>query len=83
MKLGTRPSRRELRRQLPPGPRIPGALQLVATWKRPSASLERLRQQYGQRITAFVLYLLHYQLLPEDRLAELMAGLFGVHEAGP
>src|SRR5450756_2361091 len=27
--------------------------------------------QYGQRITAFVLYLLHYQLLPEDRLAEL------------
>lgn len=34
--------------------------------------------QYGQRITAFVLYLLHYQLLPEDRLAELMADLFGV-----
>ena len=51
MKLGTRPSRRALRRQLPPGPRIPGALQLVATWKRPSASLERLRQQYGKRIT--------------------------------
>jgi len=34
--------------------------------------------QYGQRITAFVLYLLHYQLLPEDRLAELMRDLFGV-----
>src|ERR1035437_6387697 len=34
--------------------------------------------QYGQRITAFVLYLLHYQLLPEDRLAELRADLFGV-----
>src|SRR5437763_4080528 len=51
MKLGMRPSRRELRRQLPPGPRIPGALQLVATWKRPAASLERLRQQYGKRIT--------------------------------
>jgi len=34
--------------------------------------------QYGQKIAAFVIYLLHYQLLPEDRLAELMADLFGV-----
>jgi transposase len=34
--------------------------------------------QYGQRIAAFVIYLLHYQLLPEDRLADLMADLFGV-----
>jgi transposase len=34
--------------------------------------------QYGPRIAALVVYLLHYQLLPEDRLAELMADLFGV-----
>ena len=34
--------------------------------------------QYGNTITAFVIYLLHYQLLPEDRLVELMADLFGV-----
>jgi len=34
--------------------------------------------QYGERIKAFVLYLLHYQLLPEKRLAALMADLFGV-----
>src|SRR3954468_5311546 len=34
--------------------------------------------QYGQRIAAFVLYLLPYQLLPEKRLARLMADLFGV-----
>ena len=34
--------------------------------------------QYGTRIGAFVLYLLHYQLLPEKRLAELMADIFGV-----
>jgi len=34
--------------------------------------------QYGARIGAFVLYLLHYQLLPEKRLALLMADLFGV-----
>src|ERR1700746_2982973 len=34
--------------------------------------------QYGARIRSFVIYLLHYQLLPEDRLAALMADLFGV-----
>jgi transposase len=34
--------------------------------------------QYGIRIQSLVIYLLHYQLLPEDRLAELMADLFGV-----
>ena len=34
--------------------------------------------QYGQWIGAFVLYLLHYQLLPEKRLTALMADLFGV-----
>jgi transposase len=37
--------------------------------------------QYGVRITAFVIYLLHYQLLPENRLAALMADLFGVKVA--
>ncbi len=34
--------------------------------------------QYGTRIAAFVLYLLHYQLLPEKRLAVLMTDIFGV-----
>jgi transposase len=34
--------------------------------------------QYGKRIGALVLYLLHYQLLPEKRLAALMGDLFGV-----
>jgi transposase len=34
--------------------------------------------QYDPRIAALVTYLLHYQLLPEDRLAELMADLFGI-----
>jgi transposase len=37
--------------------------------------------QYGARVTAMVLYLLHFQLLPEQRLAEAMADLFGVHLA--
>jgi transposase len=35
--------------------------------------------QYGARLTAVVVYLLHYQLLPEKRLAALMVDLFGVH----
>ena len=34
--------------------------------------------QYGSRISAFAVYLLHAQFLPEDRLAALMADLFGV-----
>ena len=34
--------------------------------------------QYGTRICAFVVYLLHGHFLPEDRLAELMRDLFGV-----
>ena len=34
--------------------------------------------QYGHRIAAFAVYLLHAQFLPEDRLAALMEDLFGV-----
>jgi transposase len=34
--------------------------------------------QYGARIAAFVVYLMTYQFVPEDRLASLMADLFGV-----
>jgi cytochrome P450 len=42
--------RRSVRRQLPPGPSVPKAVQMLATWTRPAASLERLRH-YGKRIT--------------------------------
>jgi len=41
---------RELRRQLPPGPRAPAALQLLGTWTRPTATLRRMRR-YGKRVT--------------------------------
>ena len=34
--------------------------------------------QYGARMAAFVVYLLNYQFVPEDRLATLMADLFAV-----
>jgi cytochrome P450 len=44
-------TRRELRRRLPPGPRMPGALQLIGFWKRPAASLDRVRHRYGKRVT--------------------------------
>ena len=39
--------------------------------------------QYGAQIEAFVLYLQTYQLLPEKRLATLMADLFGTWRARP
>jgi len=35
--------------------------------------------QYGPRVCGTVLYLLHFQFLPEQRLAEAMADLFGIH----
>lgn len=44
-------SRRELLKSLPPGPRMPAVLQLLATWTRPAASTERLRERYGKRFT--------------------------------
>jgi cytochrome P450 len=36
---------------LPPGPRVPSALQMVATWTRPIPSMLMLRRRYGKRIT--------------------------------
>jgi cytochrome P450 len=42
--------KRSERAQLPPGPSVPKAVQMLATWTRPAASLERLRP-YGKRIT--------------------------------
>ncbi len=42
--------RRSETAQLPPGPSVPRVVQMVATWTRPAASLERLRP-YGKRIT--------------------------------
>lgn len=44
-------NKRAISQNLPPGPAVPSLLQLMATWKRPAASLERLRQRYGKRIT--------------------------------
>ncbi|HUA74370.1 MAG TPA: cytochrome P450 [Solirubrobacteraceae bacterium] len=37
--------------QLPPGPRMPSALQMVGWWARPTAFVERCRARYGPRFT--------------------------------
>ncbi len=37
--------------QLPPGPRLPSALQTLGFWNRPTAFLERCRRRYGSRFT--------------------------------
>ena len=44
-------SRNQTMKALPPGPSVPAAMQLLATWKRPGASLERQRRRYGKRFT--------------------------------
>jgi cytochrome P450 len=48
-------SKRRIRRELPPGPRAPSALQTVATWTRPTAGLLRSRERFGKRFTVQVL----------------------------
>ncbi|MFI4984948.1 MAG: hypothetical protein ACHP93_04165 [Solirubrobacterales bacterium] len=35
--------------ELPPGPRMPTALQTIGWWSRPTAYLERCRARYGRR----------------------------------
>jgi cytochrome P450 len=37
--------------QLPPGPRLPSALQTIGWWSRPTAFAERCRARYGRRFT--------------------------------
>ena len=64
--------KRLLRKQLPPGPRTPAPLQLLAFWKRPAASVERLRQRYGTRITTQLPFQPPFVLLSDpDEIKEL------------
>jgi cytochrome P450 len=39
------------RSALPPGPRLPSAVQFIGFWTRPYAILERCRERYGKRFT--------------------------------
>jgi hypothetical protein len=69
------------RSALPPGPRAPAALQLLATWKRPAASLERLRRRYGKRITVQLPFQPPFVILSDpDEIRELfMASPESIH----
>jgi cytochrome P450 len=49
------PSTRRLMSQLPTGPKLPAALQALATWTRPTAGLLRARGMYGKRFTVRLL----------------------------
>jgi cytochrome P450 len=40
-----------MKSQLPPGPRMPSALQTLGTWTRPTPFLDRHRARYGKRYT--------------------------------
>ncbi len=40
-----------MKTQLPPGPRMPAAIQTLGQWSRPTAFLERCRARYGPRFT--------------------------------
>jgi cytochrome P450 len=65
-------SNRELRQALPPGPRTPAVVQLIATWKRPISSVERLRSRYGKRITIQLPFQPPFVLLSDpDEIKEL------------
>ncbi|HEV3094919.1 MAG TPA: cytochrome P450 [Solirubrobacteraceae bacterium] len=59
---------RRLMRQLPPGPRLPVAVQTLATWTRPTAGLLRARALYGKRFTVRLLGQPPFVILsdPED-----------------
>src|SRR5438270_5470239 len=74
-------SRRNDLSGLPPGPRTPVALQLLATWKRPGASLERLRRRYGKRFTVKVPFQPPFVMLSDpDEIRELfMASPEAIH----
>lgn len=74
-------TKREMRDVLPPGPSVPGVLQMIATWKRPAASVERLRQRYGKRVTVKLPFQPPFVILsdPDDIKALFTAPPDAVH----
>ena len=58
--------------RLPPGPRMPRAVQTVGWWTRPHAFLERCRARYGKRFTIRLLATPPFVMLSDpDELKEL------------
>jgi cytochrome P450 len=64
-----------MKTQLPPGPRLPRALQTLGTWSRPTAAMERQRKRYGKRFTVHFLGAPKFVVLsdPEEIKQVLMA----------
>jgi cytochrome P450 len=57
---------------LPPGPRLPRAIQLLGWWTRPVAFLERCRDRYGKRFTIRLVSTPPFVMLSDpDELREL------------
>jgi hypothetical protein len=56
-----------MKSQLPPGPRQPAVLQAIATWKRPTAWLQRNRARYGRRFTIRLLGQPPFVILSDPR----------------
>ncbi len=59
---------RRIKRQLPPGPKVPAALQIAGAWLRPTAVILRSRERYGKRYSVQLLGQPPFVILsdPED-----------------
>ena len=66
--MGAMAANRQLMKQLPPGPKLPVAVQTLATWTRPTAGLLRARKIYGKRFSVRLLGQPPFVILsdPED-----------------
>jgi cytochrome P450 len=62
-----------MKTQLPPGPRMPAALQALGTWTRPTAVLDRHRARYGKRYTVHFLGQPRFVILSDpDEIKEVL-----------
>jgi cytochrome P450 len=60
---------------MPPGPKLPAAIQTIGFWTRPTSGIERLRDRYGSRISTRLVGQPPFVILsdPEDAKAVLTA----------
>jgi cytochrome P450 len=59
---------RRIKRQLPPGPKVPASFQMAGSWLRPTAVSLRARARYGKRFSVRLLGQPHFVVLsdPDD-----------------
>ena len=59
---------RRIKRQLPPGPKVPASYQVAGSWLRPTAVVLRARARYGKRFAVRLLGQPHFVVLsdPDD-----------------